>query len=319
MSDWQQLLTTTFPEIKFQFDYPLSEYSYFKVGGPAEMFVQITDKQQIAAVVKFCHQHDIKLTVLGSASNVVISDQGVSGLILVPAGKDFSVAAQDQKQIVVQAESGLETSKLVRRSAKVGASGLEPFIGVPGTVGGAVYNNAHYHQKLIGNVVSRVEVVNPEGEIYWLKQDQCRFDYEQSRFQQTDEVILTAEFKLEPGDKAEIKRRIKQSMRYRIKTQPLNKPSSGCIFKNVPNNPRLIQQFPQFADQEYVPAGFLIDQAGLKGKSEGDIEVSSKHAAFLVNNGSGTAQQIKQLINHVQQTIQDKFGVVLETEVFFIE
>ncbi len=318
MSNWRQSLKNKFPKINFKKDFPLAKLSYFKVGGPAEMLAKVEDRQLIIDLVKFCNQENINLTVLGSASNVIISDQGVRGLVLLLTCKSFKVLDQTDSLVLVAAEAGIKTSKLVREAAANGAGGLEPFIGVPGTLGGAIYNNAHYHQDLIGEYIARVEVVNPKGKVYWLDQQACEFDYEQSRFQNTNEIILRAEFNLMPRAKEKSRKLIRKAMDQRIKTQPLNMPSSGCIFKNVENTQELKQKFPQFASQDYVPAGFLIDQAGLKGESQGGIEVSNKHAAFLVNQGSGTAEDIKLLIAKIKEIIKQKFNVELEEEVFFI-
>jgi UDP-N-acetylmuramate dehydrogenase len=232
---------------------------------------------------------------------------------------EVELVAKGDVQGIVRAEAGAKTALLVSKTIKYGLAGLERFLGVPGTIGGAVYNNAHYLEDLLSAYIKRVEVIDEDGQVKWLKQADCDFGYDYSRFHNTNEVILQAEFLLPKGDVNQSKEKVKQATVYRAKTQPLGKPSSGCIFKNVANNPDLRQRFPQFAQREHVPTGFLIDQAGLKGAAEGDIEVSHKHAAFFVNQGQGTAANVKKLIKRVQAKVEAEYGVRPEPEVFWLE
>ncbi len=320
MTKLQKQLTTNFPHLDLKFDYPLAKQTYFKIGGPAEAFVQTKTKQELINLLTFANTENIKYTILGGASNVIVDDNGISGLVIQPTHSDFEVT--DQKvdtRTIIRVESGLKTSLLVSQTVENGFKGLEYFLGVPGTVGGAVYNNAHYLEDLIGEHIYRVEIINSDNQVIWLSQEECQFGYDSSRFQKSKETILSVEFALDHGNKEESKELIRKATQYRAKTQPLGIPSSGCIFQNVPNTDQLRQQFPQFIDREFVPGGFLIDQAGLKGEKSGDIEVSHKHAAFMINHGHGTAQDLKKLISHVKTTVKEKFGVELQEEVFFLE
>jgi UDP-N-acetylmuramate dehydrogenase len=191
-------------------------------------------------------------------------------------------------------------------------------LGVPGNLGGAIYNNSHYLHHLIGEYISRVEVADEKGSVYWLNHDECDFKYDYSRFHQTNEVILSAEFELKLGSSEESQKLIKEATLKRATSQPLGIPSSGCIFQNAPMTPELAKRFPQFSQATHIGGGFLIDQAGLKGASEGDIEVSEKHAAFFVNKGKGTAKETVALMKKVRQKVKEQFGVELQTEVFFL-
>ncbi len=320
MSQILTQLQTAFPQLDFQTQWPLGKRSYFKLGGSAEVYLEIEAEKQAAEVIKYCYQHQLKLTVIGHASNVIVSDEGVSGLVL--HFKNDSLKKLTEKSAdgldLIRVGAGLRTAFLVRQSVDLGYTGLELFLGVPGTVGGAIYNSSHYLEKLITDYVYRVRVVNQAGQIIELSHDQCRFGYDQSRFHKTNEVILTADFALKPGDPETSEKLLKESTQYRAQTQPLGLPSSGCIFKNTPNTPRLKKMFPQFADLTHVPAGFLIDQAGLKGTRVGQIEVSKKHASFMINRGDGTTQQLKTLITLVKARVKEKFGVELEEEVFYL-
>lgn len=318
MSDAYHQLTQAFPDWPFQAEYPLAQQTYFRVGGPAEVYIELTDREQIAQLVKACHQQAIPLTVLGGSSNVIISDQGVAGVVLKPVVDDFSVVSTSEKRTVVHAGAGVKTALLVRKTVDEGLTGLEFFLGVPGTVGGAVYNNAHYLSHLISQHITRVEVVQPTGDLRWLSHEECAFGYDTSRFHQTQEIIVRVEFSLEQGTRERSEALIREATLYRAQTQPLGLPSSGCIFQNVPNTPELEERFPQFAGKPYVPGGFLIDQAGLKGATQGDIQVSDKHAAFFINTGQGTAADIKTLIDRVKKTVKDRFGAELREEVFWL-
>ncbi len=318
MNTLASVLKQQFPNFVFQFNYPLAAKTYFKVGGPAEVYLELKDKEQIVEFVRFCQTQKIKLTILGGASNVIVADEGISGVVLHLTNNNFAVLEQERDKTRVLAGSGIKMALLVQQTVGVGLAGLEYFLGVPGTLGGAVVNNAHYMQDLIGKYISRVEVINQQGDVKWLNHKECDFAYDNSRFQTIGVVILQVEFLLNQGDRHISQNLIQKATVYRAQTQPLGVPSSGCIFKNVANNDHLRQIFPQFKDKQFVPGGFLIDQAGLKGVKVGDVEVSQKHAAFVINPGGGTAAQIKELVALIKQTVKQKFKVELEEEVFYL-
>lgn len=318
MNDLSTVLKQEFPNFVFQFNYPLAVKTYFKVGGPAEFYLELKDRKQIIKFVQFCRAQKIKLTILGGASNVIVADEGVSGVVLHLANDNFVVLEKEQDKIRFLAGAGTKMALLVQQTIGAGLAGLEYFLGVPGTLGGAVVNNAHYMQDLICKYIDRVEVIDQQGEVKWLKHSECDFAYDHSRFQTSGEIILQVEFLLNQGDRHISQNLIQKATVYRAQTQPLGVPSSGCIFKNVANNDYLRQLFPQFKDKQFVPGGFLIDQAGLKGTKVGNVQVSEKHAAFIVNPGGGTAAQIKELITLIKQTVKQKFKVELKEEVFYL-
>ncbi len=320
MEATQQLLTGSFPNLQFALDKSLAPLSYFKIGGNAEVYLETADEKEVSELAKFCNDNAIKLTVLGGASNVLISDQGIKGLVLRYTLDTVTEEGKsgDGKHLI-QAGAGIRTAILVSKTVALGFTGLEYFLGVPGTLGGAVYNNSHYLEDLIGEHITRVKVCNQAGEIYWLDQEECQFGYDYSRFHETTEIILEVEFALAEGESESSRELIKKATEYRAKTQPLGPPSSGCIFRNVPNNDSLRAQFPQFADKAHVPAGFLIDQAGLKGTKFGGVEVSNKHAAWMINNGHASSDDVVALIKKVKETVKEKFGVELHEEIFLLK
>lgn len=319
MTPLQTALQQNFPEIPWQFEKPLAPLTYFKIGGPAEAFWQATETTKLAQVVQFCHQQGYKLTILGGASNVLIADAGIQGLVVQLADSGVEKVGQTPTGLtLVKAAAGCKTALLVSQTVKLGLTGLEYFLGVPGTLGGAVYNNAHYLSHLLGQYIAEVQVLDQQGQPHHLTAAEAAFGYDTSRFQTTKEIILSVTFALASGDATTSAALIKEATEYRAQTQPLGEPSSGCIFQNVPNTPTLEQRFPQFAGKPFVPAGFLIDQAGLKGQRQGEIEVSHKHAAFMVNKGHGTSQDVLDLIRQVKDQVSNQFGVELHEEVFYL-
>jgi len=316
----EQIFKQNFPFFDFLFNYPLSSKSYFKIGGNAEVFYNAKNRQEARDLLIFCHQQNITFHILGGASNVIIADEGLKGLVLSLDFKELEFIEDTKKELIVRADAGIKTAHLVAQVANRGGSGLEGFIGVPGTLGGAIYNNAHYLDNLIGNHIREVEVFDvKKGEVILFSHENCQFAYEKSVFQQNkDLLIFSAIFALKKDDPEKIKAMIKDSMERRESRQPLNLPSCGCVFQNPRNTDELRKLFPKFSEAEFIPSGFLIEQAGLKGMKEGDIQISEKHAAFFVNLGAGKASDVKKLINKVKAVVLEKFNVILKEEVFYL-
>lgn len=321
MTKTQQLISENFAHLSPKLDFLLAPITYMKIGGPAEVYLEIAAKNDAIALIKFCHQNAISLTILGGASNVIIPDEGIHGVIFSLENRDYEVLPEkleDGRQII-RVGAGIKTAFLVRKTLDSGLKGLEYFLGVPGSLGGAIYNNAHYMSDLIGKHVYRVQVITPNGETQWMTQAECDFAYDHSIFQQQQNVIIEVEFALFPGEKDASLQLIKEATQYRATTQPLGEPSSGCYFRNTQNTQDLKRFFSQFAQRAEVPSGFLIDQAGLKGTKVGGVEVSDKHAAFLINKGTGTSKDVRQLAELIKQRVKAEFGVELREEVFFLE
>ena len=320
MTENQKLFKAAFPHLDLNFDFSLAKKSYFKIGGPAEIFYQSSDRQEIQDLLVFAYKMEIPFVVLGGLSNVVISDKGLKGLVLVVKIDDFEVLEEEKDEVKVKVGVGVKTGAMVRMVSDLGLTGLEGLIGVPGFLGGAIYNNAHYFDVLVANCIEAVEVFDLEKEeVRWFSKAECDFAYEQSIFQKKNNlVIFSAIFSFQRGDREEIEASIKESQDRRHRKQPLDLPSCGCVFQNPKNTPELKEKFPIFKDKEHIPAGFLIEQAGLKGVREGDIQVSEKHASFFVNIGEGKEQDVKKLAARVKKTVKDKFGVDLHEEVFYL-
>lgn len=324
-------LKLAFPELLFEEQVVLAPFTYMKVGGPAQVLWRAHNREDLAQVVIWMHEHaqGVPTTVIGGASNIVVADEGILGLVILNLcdgvrvldkearrslyERNIDFAFDDQKGYLV-AESGIKTALLVRASLDEGLTGLEPFLGVPGTLGGAIFNNSHYTNELIGTFVEAVEVVS-KGKITWLTQEECEFAYDQSRFHRTHEVILRAVFRLEHGNKEQSFSVVQEATKKRAMTQPLGTANSGCMFKNAELSP---EQQLEYDGKQTLSAGWLIDNAGLKGERVGKAVVSEKHANFIINEGGATAQEVAALVKIIQDRVKEKYGITLEREVFFV-
>lgn len=300
---------------------PLSKHTYFKLGGPADSFIEAKTKEELIEAVRYAQEHQLPYVVLGGGSNVLVSDAGFRGLVIKNRTSNvkligFAGAVKgegkglDLKEVVVQADSGVTANYLIRYTLDEGLAGLEEMLGLPGTVGGAVYNNSHHLGKLWGDHIVEVEVIDHEGKLKKYSQKDCQFAYDYSIFHKTKETILSASFQLKRGDKTTLWEIATNAVKRRSQTQPLGLPSSGCMFKNITLADQLRLGLPTLS------AGYLIDKAGLKGLSVGGAKVSDVHANFIVNDGTATAADVIALVRQIKQAIKAKFGVDLHEEVF---
>jgi UDP-N-acetylmuramate dehydrogenase len=212
----------------------------------------------------------------------------------------------------VRADAAVTINGLVRWTVARGVAGLEAWAGTPGTVGGAIFGNAHFSGRLIGDRVTSVQLVGPEGRVSDIAGEAMAFGYDRSRLQETGEVLLSATFRVEHGDPAALRAVARQSLAFRKRTQPLDTPSAGCVFQNPePGRDRVPEGIPW-------SAGALIDRAGLKGFSIGGARVSPAHGNFIVNDGSATATDIRRLIEHCRSVVKERFGVELREELVYL-
>ncbi len=314
-------LIAAYPHLKINYQESLSSHTYMKVGGPAELFIEVTIKDQLITTYRLALQHQLPIFILGSGSNIVVSDSGISGLVIKNRADHIQLSNfhgdVTQRNLKVQTahlqvESGTITNHLVRYSINQGLAGLEYFLGLPGTVGGAIYNNSHYKDQFIGDHITQVTALDHQGKLHTYPKEQLEFAYDHSVFHRTHELIVSATFSLAGGDKKTLWEQATQYAKQRAATQPLSLPSSGCMFKNI------TQDQAKKAKLDHTSVGYLIDQAGLKNTRIGDAAVSPKHANFIVNLGSVTATDIKNLVTHIQRHIKTKYNIDLELEVFFI-
>jgi UDP-N-acetylmuramate dehydrogenase len=287
---------------------PLAPLTTFKVGGPAQWFVEPRGRDELLAVLQAAHQAAVAVTVLGGGSNVLVSDRGVRGLVVRPRGGDVVRTGPGE----IRADAAITINGLVRWTITHGAAGLEAWAGTPGTVGGAIYGNAHFGGRNISEYVTRVEVSDRTGTAREVSRDEMGFGYDASRLQRTGEVLLTASFASTPGDPASLRAVARESLSFRKRTQPLESPSAGCIFQNPQ---RGVDQVP-----DGIPwsAGALVDRAGLKGATEGAARVAPAHGNFIVNDGGASAADIRRLIERCRGEVRRRFGVELREEIVYL-
>lgn len=287
-------LLEAFPEIT-QADQPLAARTWLKVGGLAQFVVAPRTIEEAQAVLAHCHDHELPIHVLGSGSNILIRDEGVSGAVLLLAAPAFSSLTINGTQ--VKAGAGLLLSHLITETVKAGLAGLETLVGIPGTVGGALRGNSGGRSGDIGQSVSSVTVLTPKGELVQRREDELSFAYRSSSINGL--LIVEAEFKLYNDEPDEIAKRLRKLWIMKKASQPLASQSAGCVFKN----PR------------GMSAGALIDQAGLKGTRIGGAEISDRHANFIVTHPEATASDVLRLIDLARSKIHEQFGVPLELEI----
>jgi UDP-N-acetylmuramate dehydrogenase len=301
-------LEALLPTGRVRADAPLAPLTTFQIGGPADWLVVVHSLAELTEVVRAAGEAAVPLTVLGGGSNVVIADAGIRGVVVRPALRGISQPAADR----VRAEAGVTINGLVRWTVGRGLAGLEAWAGTPGTVGGAVFGNAHWGGRNIGELVTEVMVLSGEGEATRVSHDDMRFAYDASRLQATGEVLLWADCRVWPGDPDALRQTARESLAYRKRTQPLAMPSAGCIFQN-----------PDPARDGVPPgippsAGALVDRAGLKGYRIGGASISRTHANFIVNEGGATARDVRTLAETARAAVRRQFGVELRDEVVFL-
>jgi UDP-N-acetylmuramate dehydrogenase len=260
--------------------------------------------------------------ILGGGSNLLINDKGFDGLIIKIKTDKIQV---DKKQQLIIAESGVNLTSLVGQATEAGLSGMQWAAGIPGTLGGAVRGNARAFGKDMATVIESVEVFDiSEMKNKIFNNIQCKFNYEGSIFKKNlNLIILSAKIKLQTGDKEKIQKEIKETIEKRISVQPQGFSSAGSFFLNpVVTDEKLRQEFEKETGAKCkdnkIPAGWLIDQVGLRGKKIGGAMISEKHANFIVNTGNATAEDVIMLASIIKQKVRTKFGVQLVEEVKFL-
>jgi UDP-N-acetylmuramate dehydrogenase len=273
----------------------LKKHTTYGIGGPADLMIFPKSKQDLIKVIEIINKNKIQLTILGSGSNVLVSDNGIRGAVISLKNSLKKIEVDDN---ILYAECGTMLGKIVKHAVKNNLIGLENLNGVPGTLGGALIMNAGAWGGEISENLIHVEVINSKSEIQKIQKKDLNFSYRQSSFNK-DDILLSAKFNLKKADKDIIKENFIEAQSGRKKSQPLNKRSAGSLFKNPKNN----------------SAGKLLDEAGLKGFSIGDAKISEKHANFFINDGDATSKDMLMLIKKAHKEVKDKFNVNLSLEV----
>ncbi|RPI06548.1 MAG: UDP-N-acetylmuramate dehydrogenase [Ignavibacteriae bacterium] len=274
-------------------DVPLAKYTWMKVGGPADFYIEPADKKDLIAIIEYFRANHYLWMMLGRGSNVLVSDEGFRGAVI---NIENSLSGIRRENSLVVVEAGVRITKFVDFCIQNELAGVEMLAGIPGTIGGAVAMNAGAHGGEIADHLLEVEVIH-NGSVQRIQKEKDSFTYRHSRF--ADDVVLEASFALNHGEKETLSAIRRKFILQRNETQPLEYPNLGSMFKNPAN----------------TYAAKLIEQAGLKGKRVGDAQVSEKHGNFIVNLGNAKAADIVKLIDLIKRTVYQNSGLMLELEV----
>ncbi len=275
---------------------PMKRHTTFRLGGPADFMIEVASREELRETLRLAEREHQPVYILGNGSNLLVSDDGVRGFVLVLTGEFDRYAVSGTH---LTAGGGYNLPKLATQVAKMGLGGLEFACAIPGTVGAGLVINAGAHGGDLRNVVTAATVVWPDGREQRLTPEDIGFGYRTSRLQGTSAIVVEVEMELHPERIEVMQEHMKHHLERRRATQPLQLPNAGSVFMNPTG--------------DY--AGRLIEQAGLKGLREGEAQVSEKHANFIVNLGNATAKDVLILLDRVRNVVQERFGVRLEPEV----
>lgn len=287
-------------EGKVKTDEPLKNLTSFKIGGPADVLCEVSNAEELINIIKYAKKENIPYFLIGNGSNILASDKGYRGIIIRFA-KDYANASVFEDTI--KADAGITLSKLAQCAMNASLSGLEFASGIPGTLGGALFMNAGAYGGEMKQVVTKVSVLDCDSlTVKELSNEEMDFSYRHSVLKDKNYIALGCEMRLTPSDKESIASYMRELAVKRKEKQPLEYPSAGSTFKRP----------------EGYFAGKLIEDAGLGGYTIGGASISDKHKGFVINKGDATAEDVKNLIDHVIKTVQEKDNVTLEPEVLFL-
>lgn len=281
------------------FDEPMKNHTTFKIGGAADVFVDAESVREISDIIKYCKNNGIPYMVIGNGSNMLVSDKGIRGAVIKVGAKMNGISVDGE---TVTAGAGARLSAIANEALKAELSGFETLSGIPGMLGGAIYMNAGAYGGEMKDVLESVTYIDTDGEIRTAEKNELDLSYRHSMFEDSGFVIVSAVMRLKKGNYDDIKASMLDYNKRRADKQPLSMPSAGSTFKRP----------------EGHFAGKLIQDSGLMGYTIGGAQVSDVHAGFLVNRGGATAEDVMKLIEYVQKTVMEKFGVQLEPEVRLI-
>ncbi len=304
---------------------PLSKHTTFKIGGPADFFIEVNEVAKLTKLLNFLNSEGISWFVLGGGSNILFKDENFEGVVIKIKTTDHRLTlglSSDRKQTMdtIIADSGVLLSQIVNLAVQNNLSGMEWGVGIPGTVGGAVRGNAGAMGYDTSRVVEKVEVWR-DGEVLILNNNECGFFYRGSDFKKNGGVILRAWFKLVPGEKQSIVNEVGRFLQQRQGRYPTF-PSAGSFFQNIDIDkwPGDTKNLPEiFVERKKIPVGWLVEQCNLKGYTVGGAKVSDEHGNFVVNFKEATQAEILAVVETVQEKVYNKFGVELKPEVEIIK
>ncbi len=283
---------------KIKYNEPMSKHTSFKIGGPAQCFINAENVEEIKQICKVASKNDINLTIIGNGSNLLVTDNGINGIVVKVNIKKFELEfSNDDVSLIVGA--GNKLGEIAQKLLRNEITGFEFAAGIPGTIGGAVRMNAGAYGKEMKDIVETVKYMDYDGNIYEKSNKDLEFEYRKSMFAKNKFIILEAKLKLQKGNAQDIKDKMLEFEQSRKQKQPLEFPSAGSTFKR---------------GTDFITAK-LIDDAGLKGYRVGGAMVSTKHAGFVVNENNATAQDVLNLVKHIKQEVYKKFNKKIELEI----
>ncbi len=307
--------------IVFTKNVPLAAFTTFKIGGPAEFFYEARSVEELVDAVKKARELGIPVTILGGGTNILIGDKGIRGLVIKNSSGVITIRGMKGKyqggetkgSVFVEADSGVVFNKLVRFTVEEGLGGLEAHLGLPGTVGGAIFMNSKWTKPVsyVGDTVYQVTILTPQNKVKVMDRSYFRFAYDTSVIQKTGDIVLRVVFSLVPKEKEKLWQVANDSIAYRRESQPQGIKSPGCTFRNISKAQAVAAATPDHT----TSAGFLLDHAGLKGKAVGGAQFSTIHANFIINNGHAKASDVIELIEIAKANVKSQFGVELEEEI----
>ncbi len=280
---------------------PMKQYTTWKIGGPADCLIEPKNSEDIVAVVRFAREHQVPLFVLGNGSNLLVSDDGIEGIVLHCGDSlaQFSFAEVSDDTVLLTAGSGALLTKMARETAKRGLAGLQWSVGIPASLGGAAIMNAGAYGHCFYEVLSAAEIVTENGETARLSGDELGWSYRHTALMDRKTIVTGVELRLTKGDRDELMKTVDETIKLRREKQPLDFPSAGSVFKNP----------------EGSHAGYLVELTGLRGMRVGNAEVSEKHGNFILNKGDCTAKDVLTLIDQVRREVKQAQGYDLVPEV----
>lgn len=292
------LKTNTNIEEKIIFDEPMKKHTSFKIGGTADQLVKVTNEEELKEAIKYAKDKNLKITIIGNGSNLLVLDKGIRGLVIKIDIQKLEIGRKE-KYAEITVGSGYKTMALGIKLMNEELSGFEELSGIPGTIGGAIFMNAGAYGKEIKDINISTKCMDYDGEIFELSNKEQEFEYRSSVFNKKDYIILETKLRLEYGKKEEIKKKMDEYLSSRKEKQPIEYPSAGSTFKR----------------QEGIITAKLIDECGLKGFQIGGAKVSEKHAGFVINSDNATAKDVIDLIKYIKEKVNEKYGIKIKEEI----
>lgn len=278
---------------------PMKNHTSFKIGGPAEFYIKIKSVEELRKILEFTKKNNIKVTIIGNGSNVLVPDEGIKGIVIKTNLKEIKIENKDEENIEVTVNDAVQIGFLAQKLLKEEITGFEELSGIPGTIGGAILMNAGAHGKEMKDIVTEIIAMDYNGKLYNFTNEKAEFSYRHSKFSSGEYIIIQAKLQLKKGNRDEIKTKMAEYAQYRKEKQPIESPSAGSTFKR---------------GTDFITAK-LIDEAGLKGYSIGGAKVSEKHAGFIINTGDATAKDVLDLAKYVTDKVYEKFNKKIELEI----